>query len=77
MYCIFIEEYRIKRNEWADKHLMLAKKKANGDRGDILAVGRMALPEGLRILGLSGPVAANLDNAGAEFMDTSPKGSCP
>ena len=70
-----LEEYRIKLNDWADKHLILATNDGKGNIKQRLAMGRQALPEGLRILGLPGPVGPNA--GGGEPVDISPRGNCP
>lgn len=56
-----LEEFKGKLSRWADEHVMIGQKLANGELGKVFSFGRYALPEGLQQLALPAPTDMKLN----------------
>lgn len=75
--CKSLDEYKIWLNDWADQHLALAVNGGNNTITQILALGRDALPEGLRIPRSPDQSDPYADSSNSQsYFDVSPKGDC-
>ena len=75
--CKSLDDYKIWLNDWADQHLALAVDGGNNTITQILALGRDALPKGLRIPRSPDQSDPYADSSNSQsYFDVSPKGDC-
>lgn len=75
--CKSLDDYKIWLNDWADQHLALAVDGGNNTITQILALGRDALPEGLRIPRSPDQSDPYADSSNSQsYFNVSPKGDC-